>query len=201
MKRINTRLLVLSAALAALSVVLAFFIHFPIIPVLPFLEYDPADILIFVSSYVFGMPVGLAITVVVSIVQGTTVSASSNPIGIAMHIFSTGGFVLASGFVYFLTRKLRQTERHKTLFMILSLAASTAAGIVTVVALMTVLNIFLTPIVMENVTRDDLIRDFLGLIVLFNLIKISINGVAAAIFSVPFRMLAKLILGGKDIVE
>lgn len=200
MKRINTRLLVLSAALAALCVVLAFFIHFPIIPGLSFLEYDPADILIFVSSYVFGMPVGLAITVVVSIVQGITVSASSGVIGIAMHIFSTGGFVLASGFVYFLTRKLRQTERHKTLFMILSLAASTAAGIVAVVALMTAWNIFLTPIFM-GVPRDLLIREYLGLIVLFNLIKISINGVAAAIFSVPFRMLAKLILGGKDIVE
>lgn len=199
MKReFNTRILVLSAALAAISVVLAFFIHFPIIPGLAFLEYDPADILIYVSSYVFGMPVGLAITVVVSIVQGTTVSASSGIVGIMMHIISTGGYVLASGIVYFLMRRLRQSGKHRTGCTVLSLVAATAAGIVTVVALMTAWNIILTPIFM-GIERDFLISNYLGLIVLFNLIKASINGVAAAVFTVPFRMLAGMILGDKVI--
>ena len=199
-RRFNTLVLVLSAALAALCVVLAFFIHFPIIPGLAFLEYDPADILIYVSTYVFGIPVGLAITVVVSIVQGVTVSASSGVTGIAMHVLSTGGFVLAAGLVYFLTGRLRKKEKHRTLYTILSLAAATAAGILTVVALMTAWNIILTPIFM-GIERDILIRQYLGLIVLFNLIKASINGVAAAVFTVPFGMLAKTILGGKNVME
>ena len=40
--------------LAALSIVLVFFIHFPIFPTAKFLEYDPADIPIMIATFAFG---------------------------------------------------------------------------------------------------------------------------------------------------
>lgn len=43
-----------SAVLAAVSIVLVSFIHFPIFPAVPFLEYDPADISILMGSFLLG---------------------------------------------------------------------------------------------------------------------------------------------------
>ena len=83
--------------LVAISVILVYFIHFPIFPVVAFLEYDPADIPILIGTFAFGPLAGLLITVVVSLVQGLTVSAASGAYGIIMHIIATGTFVLVAG--------------------------------------------------------------------------------------------------------
>ena len=91
--------------LAALSIVLVFFIHFPIFPTAKFLEYDPADIPIMIATFAFGPWYGLMTTIVVAVVQGLTVSASSGIYGIIMHIIATGAYVLASGLFY---------RKHKT---------------------------------------------------------------------------------------
>lgn len=199
-KSFNVRLLVICAVMSAIGVVLAFFIHFPIIPAVPFLEYDPADILIFVSTYAFGIPVGLAMTIVVAVVQGLTVSAGSGFTGILMHIISTGGYVLAAGLIYKLTEALRDRSKdQKTAKEVVSLVFSTTAGIVTTVALMTIWNIWLTPIFM-GIDRKILIDQFLYLIVIFNLIKISINGVASAVFAIPFKTLACRFAGGNKLL-
>ncbi len=88
--------------LAALSIVLVFFIHFPIAK---FLEYDPADIPIMIATFAFGPWYGLMTTIVVAVVQGLTVSASGGIYGIIMHIIATGTFVLVAGFLY---------QKHKT---------------------------------------------------------------------------------------
>ncbi|MFR3992645.1 MAG: ECF transporter S component [Angelakisella sp.] len=56
--------------LAALSIVLVFFIHFPIFPTAKFLEYDPADIPIMIATFAFGPWYGLMTTIVVAVVQG-----------------------------------------------------------------------------------------------------------------------------------
>ena len=64
--------------LVAISVVLAYFVHFPIIPGLNFLEYDPADISIFIGTFAFGPLGGIALTVVTSLIQGLTVSVWYN---------------------------------------------------------------------------------------------------------------------------
>ena len=82
----NTRKLTTLAMLAALAIVLVALIHFPLVPAAPFLEYDPADIPIFIGTFLFGPAAGLALTAVVCVIQGVTVSAASGPIGIIMHL-------------------------------------------------------------------------------------------------------------------
>ncbi len=198
-KTFNVRVLVTCAVMSAIGVVLAFFIHFPIIPAVPFLEYDPADILIFVSTYAFGIPVGLAMTVVVAVVQGITVSAGSGFTGILMHIISTGGYVLAAGLVYRAAEGIKRGMKNKTAGEAVKLVLSTFAGIGVTCGLMTLWNIVLTPMFM-GIDRQLLIENFLGLIVIFNLIKISINGVASAVFTVPFRKLAERFPGERSIL-
>ena len=88
-------------ALGAISLILVATVHFPIIPAAPFLEYDPADVPILIGTFAFGRVAGFLLTVVVSIIQGMTVSAASGgPIGIIMHIFATGSCVLIAGNIY-----------------------------------------------------------------------------------------------------
>lgn len=69
-RKFTTIMLVMAAVMSAIGVVLALYIHFPLIPAVPFLEYDPADIVIYICTYVFGIPIGIAMTVVVSVEIG-----------------------------------------------------------------------------------------------------------------------------------
>ena len=90
----KVRKLVTMAMLAALSIVLVYVIHFPIFPAASFLEYDPADIPILIGTFAYGPLAGVLLTVVVSVIQGMTVSSGSGLMGIAMHIFATSILVL-----------------------------------------------------------------------------------------------------------
>lgn len=83
--------------LAALSC-LMMLIRFPLF--LPFLEYDMADVPILIGTFLYGPWWGLLLTGAVCILQGVTVSAGSGIIGILMHFFGTGGFVIVSGLLY-----------------------------------------------------------------------------------------------------
>ena len=60
-----------------------------LIPVVPFLEYDPADIPILIAAMAYGPVSGLVLTVVVSIIQGMFIS-TTGPWGILMHVIATG---------------------------------------------------------------------------------------------------------------
>ena len=103
------------AMLVAVSIVLVMIIHFPIFPAVAFLEYDPADIPIFLGTFAYGPLAGFALTVVASIIQGMTVSAGSGFIGILMHIFATGSFVLVAGNWY----KFHKTKKQAVVALVL----------------------------------------------------------------------------------
>ena len=89
---------------------------------------------IYMRQVYMWMTAGLAITVAASIIQGVTVSASSQFIGIIMHIISTGSMVLVAGSIY----KKRHTRK--------GAAIALAAGVVTMTAAMSVCNLIFTPI-------------------------------------------------------
>jgi len=143
--------------LVAISVVLVYLIHFPIFPAVPFLEYDPADIPIFIGTFAFGPLGGLAITVVTAVVQGTTVSAASGVYGILMHVIATGSFVLVAGIIY----KRNKTRKGAVIAL--------AAGSLTWIVAMFFANLIITPYFM-GVPRA-VVMDLMPFIVAFNAIK------------------------------
>lgn len=96
----TTNKVVKMAMLCALSIVLMLLIRFPIIPSAPFLEYEPADVPILLGGFLYGPLSGLVLTIAVSLIQATTVSASSGWVGCIMHIISTGTFVLVASSIY-----------------------------------------------------------------------------------------------------
>ena len=110
----RTKKMVTMAMMVAISVTLVYLIHFPIMPMVPFLEYDPADVPILIGTFAYGPLAGVILTVVASLIQGLTVSAQSGVMGIAMHIFATTTLVLVAGTIY----KVRHTRRGAVLALV-----------------------------------------------------------------------------------
>lgn len=129
----NTIKLAKMGVLAAISIVLVALIHLPIIPAAPFLEYDPADVPILMGTFAFGPLAGFLLTVVVSVIQGVTVSAGGGPYGIIMHIIATGMFVLVAGLIY----KYNKTKKGAAIALV--------CGTIAMVAIMIPANLFITP--------------------------------------------------------
>lgn len=169
------------AMLTALSIVLVSLIHFPIFPAAVFLEYDPADIPIFIGTFLFGPTAGLALALVVSVVQGTTVSAGAGIIGIVMHFFATGSFALVAGNIY----RLRRT--------LIGAVMALGAGVLTMTAVMALCNLILTPIY-TGTPVEAVVAMLLPVIIPFNLLKASINGVATYIV---YKPIARIVHGQK----
>lgn len=149
--------------LVAISVVLVYLVHFPIFPPVPFLEYDPADIPIFIGTFAFGPLAGLMLAVVTAVIQGLTVSSASGVYGIIMHILATGSFVLVAGLIY------RGHKNRKKAIVAL------AAGVVTWTVVMVIANLVVTPLFMG--VPVSVVKGLMPYIIGFNLIKAGVNSV------------------------
>lgn len=166
--------IVMVGVLSALAVSVALLIHFPIFPAVPFLEYDPADVVIYLATYLFGMPMGLIITAIVSIIQGITVSASSGIYGIISHILATGSYVVIAGLI-------RKWMKKKS-----GMPVSVVLGAVATTAIMTGWNMLIVPLYMPGATTEYIVS-ILGFIVLFNLIKTCVNGTMAVLLTLALE--------------
>lgn len=179
--KINVKIMCIIGVLTALSIALIYMIRFPIFPAVAFLEYDAGDIPIFLCTYILGPVYGIIMGVIASIIQGITVSASSGWIGIIMHIFAVIGYTVTVGLIY------------KKKDSLSNLIIAAIAGILVMTAFMVGWNIIFTPIFM-NVSRSIVIG-LLPYIILFNLIKASVNtAISVIIYKIlNQRVFAKLI--------
>ena len=151
--------------LCAISVVLVWLIHFPLIPGAPFLEYDPADICLIITGLSYGTGWGILATVVVSLVQGITVSSGSGWIGILMHILSTSTFVGVTSYIY---RKKGQ------------LIFSLVLGALSMVVVMIPLNLVFTGLFMGTGVKM-VAQMLIPAIIPFNVAKAGINAILSAL--------------------
>ena len=159
----NTKKITTLSVMSALSIVLMILIRIPFPPA-PFLEYDPADIPILISTFLFGPRWGLIMTTAVSVIQGITVSSSSGIIGIIMHFAATGGFVIVAGLIYTRGKNIKRA--------IIALVAGTLVQ----TALMVLMNLIFTPIFMSTPV-ETVIGMLIPVIIPFNLIKAGINAI------------------------
>lgn len=174
----TTKKLTTMAMLAALSIVLVTFIHFPLFPAAAFLEYDPADIPIFIGTFLFGPGAGLGLTFVVAVIQGLTVSAGGQVIGIIMHILATGSFALLAGNLY------KRYHTRKGALLALS------CGVLSMTAVMALCNLILTPIYMGTPV-EVVLSMLVPVIIPFNLIKAGINGIITYFVYKPIQNLVR----------
>lgn len=152
------------AMLVAISVVLVLIVHFPLFPSATFLEYDPADIPIFIGTFAFGPAAGVILTVLVSVIQGMTVSASGQIWGIIMHIMATGSFAVVAGNIY----RCRKDRK--------GAVTALAVGAAVMAVVMCGANIVITPIY-TGMPRAAVAAMILPVFLPFNLLKAGINAV------------------------
>ena len=166
--------------MSAVSVVLMFIIRFPLFSAVPFLEYTPAGVPILFGTLMFGTIEGLFIALIVSIVQGVTVSSASGPIGILMQFLAMSSFVLTTSLIY----KAKRT----TMGALISLVA----GSIIVTIAMIGLNLVFTPLFLYATTgmtmevARAMVWQLMPMIIAFNAVKSIIN---SAITFVIFRTL------------
>lgn len=182
MTKTSTRKLTTLAMLAAVAVVLAAAVHFPLLPAATFLEYDPADIAIFIGAFAFGPWAGLGLTVAAAVIQGLTVSASSGPIGILMHILATGSFVLVAGSLY----QRRKTRARAIL--------SLCVGVLVWTVVMLGCNLVFTPIFMGQPV-ETVLQMLIPVILPFNLLKGGINALITYIVYKPVSRVVHQLVG------
>ena len=156
----KTSKLTLSGVLIALSITLVYLIKFPIFPIAPFLIYEPADIPIFIATYIFGPAYGLAITVITSVIQGFTVSSEGGIIGIIMHIIATGSYVIAMSFI------LKKFG---------NVVLATVMGTIMMTTSMVIWNLLFAPIFLGT-PIEAVIGILIPAIIPFNILKAGING-------------------------
>lgn len=180
MKNERLKKLVVMAMLAAISVVLVWAVHVPLIPVVSFLEYDPADVPILIATMAYGPVAGVLLTVVVSVIQGVTVSAGSGAYGIIMHIIATSTLVLVAGGVY----RLRHTKGGAALGLALG---TLAMGLVMMPA-----NHFITP-AFTGWPAAQVDALLLPGILPFNLIKAGLN---SCVTFVVYKTVSRYLIHG-----
>jgi len=182
MKKTNVSRLVVAAMGIALSIVLIYLIHLPIIPAAPWLEYDPADIPLMLLGFLYGPVWALIATAGACAIQAMTVSAGSGIIGFCMHFFATGLYVCVSGILY---RVFKRDFRAAIISTIIAFAAA--------VAMMIPLNLIFTP--MYGTPIEAVKELLLPAIVPFNLIKFGLNSVITLIL---YRLMYKTVLKSRE---
>lgn len=161
---VQIKKMVTMALLSALSIILVLVLRVPF-PTAPFLEYDPADIPVLVGTILYGPWSGLLLTVVVSAIQATTVSAASGLYGFLMHVVATGITSVVVGTLY---RKRKHSPKN--------LAFALGVGSLAMIAAMLGANLIITPFFM-NVPREAVVQMLLPIILPFNAIKAVVNSV------------------------
>lgn len=178
----NIRKMTTLGLLAGMSVLLVWLVHFPLFPSAPFLEYDPANVPILITTFAYGPMAGLMVTVVAAVIQGLTVSAASGFYGILMHIIATSTYVLVAGLIY---------NRKKTR---LNAGIALVVGSIANAIVMGIANLIITPLFLG--TPVEVVQGMLFTVIIpFNLIQALINGTIT--FAV-YKRVASVIRGLTD---
>lgn len=162
--KINTKKLTGIAMLCALSILSLYIVKFslPIAIIPPFMEYDIADVFIFLGTFMYGPWAGLLMTAIVSLYQ-VLLLAGNGIAGFLMHVLSTGSYCVVAGTIYRHKRDLKGA--------IIALVS----GFVVWIVVMIPANIIIRPLF--DGTSMDVVITLLPAILLFNLIKAGVNSI------------------------
>ncbi len=144
------------------------------IPVVLFLEYGPADIIIALGGFIFGPLTAFTISVVTAFIEMITIS-DTGWIGFLMNVISTCSFVCIAAFIY---KKL-----HSMKGAIIGLVT----GVISMTCIMLLWNYLITPIYMgydRAMVAEMLVPYFLP----YNLLKGGINASITILVYKPIVM-------------
>ena len=156
----NTKRATTLAMLAALSLISMLLIRFPMF--MPFLSYDPKDVVIIIGGFMYGPLAAMLIIVVVSLVEMVTVS-DTGFIGLVMNIIASASFAIPAVLIYRQWRNLK------------SAVIGLIVGVITVTTVMLLWNYLIVPLYMPHITREAVLGMLVPIFLPFNLVKGSLN--------------------------
>ena len=159
-KNYSTEIITKLGIMVAVSLVLLMIIRIPFPPA-PFLVYDPADIPIYITAFAFGPLEGLAVTLVVCIIQAFLLGGDLF-YGFIMHFVATGIVAVIIGLMY----KKNKTRKTAVIALI--------TGVIVATAIMCVMNLLVTPHYM-GAPVSAVVAMIPTVIIPFNLLKAGIN--------------------------
>ena len=170
-KRPDTKKLVLLAMLAAIAYMLAALIHIPLVPALPFLSYEPKDVIITIGGFLMGPLASLIISLVVALLEMFTVS-STGIIGCIMNFLASACFCSTAAVIY-----KKRRDIGGAIFGLL-------LGSVTMISVMLLWNWLITPLYMD-VSRSDIVPKLIPAFLPFNALKAGFNSALTLILYKP----------------
>lgn len=161
MKSENLKRMTIISMLCAAAFIAVFFVRIPVMPAVPFLKYEPKDVIIVIGGFIYGPLAAFLVSMIVSVLEFITIS-DTGIIGLVMNIISTCAFACTASAIY----KLRRTMS--------GAIGGLVCGVLVMTALMLLWNYLVTPLYMNidrAVVQGMLIPAFLP----FNLIKGVLN--------------------------
>ena len=181
--KFTTEKLAKLAMMTAVSIVLVLLVRIPW-PAAPFLEYDPADLPIYITAFAYGPFEGLLVTLVVCLIQAFALGGSG-VYGFVMHFVATGIVVVVIGTMY------RRNKTKKTAVKAL------VTGVILTTVIMCVMNIIVTPAFM-GAPRAAVIAMIPTVIIPFNLVKAGVNSLLTFIL---YKRISGLLHGSGNTVN
>ena len=181
--KMTTAKLAKLAMMTAVSIVLLLIIRIPW-PAAPFLEYDPADLPIYITAFAFGPFEGLIVTLIVCLIQAFGLGGSGI-YGFIMHFIATGIVAVVIGTMY------RRNKTKKTAIKAL------VTGVIVTTVVMCIMNIIVTPVFM-GAPRSAVIAMLPTVIIPFNLVKAGVNSLLTFIL---YKRISGLLHGTTETVK
>lgn len=145
--------------LTALAIAADMFLRLPNIS--GFLTYEPKDVILTISAFIYGPLIGLLMSLITCTVEMLTIS-TTGPIGLLMNFLASAMFVGVSSVIYY---------RKKTISRAI---VGLVAGSLSMIAIMLLWNYIMTPIFM-GVPREAVLGMFVPVLIPFNAIKAGLN--------------------------
>lgn len=173
MKKISVQKLTVLAMLSALAYILMLvtLLHIAFVPSLPFLNYDPKDIVIAIAGFMYGPASAFAVSAIVATMELLTTS-DTGVIGWCMNLLATGTFCCMASYVY---------KRNQSKW---GAAIGLGLGTVALTIVMVLWNLILTPIYM-GMPREAIAAMILPGFIPFNLLKGALNSGAILLLHRP----------------
>ncbi|MBQ7975308.1 MAG: ECF transporter S component [Clostridia bacterium] len=167
----RTKKMTTLAMLCAAAFIAVFFIRIPIMPAVPFLKYEPKDIMIVMGGFIYGPLAAFTVSAIVSLIEFISIS-ETGVIGLVMNILSSCSFACVAAGIY----KVRHTLKGAICGLV--------CGVAAMCAVMLLWNYLITPLYME-ISREAVSKMLLPAFLPFNLLKGVLNAALTLLLYKP----------------
>ncbi len=172
-RKIQTQRLVLTALFTAISYLSMYVVNFKVM----FLTFDIKDTLMAIAAMLLGPVVGVAISLIVSLIELLLISGTGF-YGFIMNFISSAVFVFTASFIY----KIKRTKKGSCIALLAAVFFSTAV--------MLIMNLLVTPFYI-GATASDVAAMIPKILFPFNLIKFVVNAALVLLFYKPISTAVK----------